>query len=306
MSQTVVGLFNSASEAQQAVQQLMSAGFQQSNVDVAAQDARNAQRLTGATGTTGSNNDPSDYQNTSGTAVEGAADAASRATGAAEDGVSRFFSNLFGGNDSDDTRAYVGATRGGSSVVTVHAASASEAERARDILDQYGAIDVRDQAQNQGYGMTGAQGYAANTDQAGAQKVNIIEENLQVGKRVEQTGGARIRSRIIEKPVEASVRLREEHVNVQRREVDRPATEADFAAFKEGEISVTEQAERAVVAKEARVVGEVSIDKTATEREQVVRDTVRSTDVQVEQLGTNQSDTSRLSDSDTNTGSTSR
>ncbi|HEX8506929.1 MAG TPA: DUF2382 domain-containing protein, partial [Hymenobacter sp.] len=85
------------------------------------------------------------------------------------------------------------------------------------------------------------------------------------------------------------------HVNVQRRDVNRPATEADFNAFKEGDISVTESAERAVVAKEARVVGEVSIGKEVTERDQVVRDTVRSTDVQVEQLGATQT---RTSDSD--------
>lgn len=285
MAQTVVGLFNSASEAQQAVQALMAANFVQSNVDVAAQDAQVAQRMTGTAGSPGSNNDPSDFQNTSGTAIEGVADATSRAAGQAEDGIGRFFNNLFGGDDNADARAYTGVTRGGGSVVTVHAASAEEAERARDILDDNGAIDVHAQAQSQGYGMTGAQGYAATGE--GAQKVNIIEENLQVGKRVEQTGGARIRSRIIEKPVEESVRLREEHVNVQRRDVNRPATEADFAAFKEGEISVTETAERAVVSKEARVVGEVSIDKTATEREQVIRDTVRSTDVQVEQIGGN-------------------
>ncbi|HEX8505630.1 MAG TPA: DUF2382 domain-containing protein, partial [Hymenobacter sp.] len=88
------------------------------------------------------------------------------------------------------------------------------------------------------------------------------------------------------------------HVNVQRRDVNRPATEADFNAFKEGDISVTESAERAVVAKEARVVGEVSIGKEVTERDQVVRDTVRSTDVQVEQLGATQTRTTRLTDSD--------
>lgn len=262
----------------------MAANFVQSNVDVAAQDAQNAQRQTGAAGSTGSNNDPSDFRNSSGTAVEGAADATSRAAGQAQDGIGRFFSNLFGGDDNDDARAYTGMTRGGGSVVTVHAASADEAERARDILDDHGAIDVHAQAQTQGYGMTGAQGHAASAPAEDTQKVNIIEESLQVGKRVEQTGGARIRSRIIEKPVEESVRQREEHVNVQRRDVNRPATEADFAAFQEGEISVTESAERAVVAKEARVVGEVSIDKTATEREQVVRDTVRSTDVQVENI----------------------
>lgn len=286
MSQTVVGLFNSASEAQQAVQQLLSAGFVGSNVDVAAQDAQNAQRLAGAVGTTGSSTDASDYQNTSGTAIEGAADAASRTAGQAQDGIGRFFSNLFGGDDNDDARAYTNVTRSGGSVVTVHASSAEEAERARDILDNYGAIDVRAEAEAKGYGLTGAQGYTSTDTNQDAQKLNIIEENLQIGKRTEQTGGARIRSRIIERPVEEHIRLREEHVNVQRHNVNRPATEADFAAFKEGEISVTEQAERAVVAKEARVVGEVSIDKSVTEREETVRDTVRSTDVQVEDLTT--------------------
>ncbi len=284
MAQTVVGLFNSASEAQQAVQQLTSAGFVRDNVDVAAQPQGGA-----VAGSAGRNNDPSDYQNTSGTAAEGAVDATARAAGRAEDGIGNFFSSLFGGSDNDDARAYTQVARGGSSVVTVHAASADEAGRARDILDQYGAIDVSEQAA-QGYGMTGArEGYTAGTE--GAQKLNIIEENLQVGKRVEQTGGARIRTRIIERPVEESVRLREEHVNVNRTDVNRPATEADFAAFKEGEISVTESAERAVVGKEARVVGEVSIDKNTTERVETVRDTVRKTDVEVENLGTARTDT---------------
>jgi len=295
MAQTVVGLFNSASEAQQAVQKLMSAGFVSSNVDVAAQDAQNAQRLAGGAGTSGSHNDPSDYQNTSGTATEGVADAAARTTGQAEDGISRFFSNLFGGDDHEDTRTYSNMTRSGRSVVTVHAASADEAGRARDIMDDNGAIDVQAQATNQGADTTGARSMAANagaaqtgaaqnTGQQTGQALPIIEESLQVGKRMEQTGGARVRSRIIEKPVEEHVRLREEHVNVQRRDVNRPATDADFAAFKEGEITVTEQAERAVVAKEARVVGEVNIGKEVTERDETVRGTVRKTDVEVEKL----------------------
>ncbi|OGX90981.1 YsnF/AvaK domain-containing protein [Hymenobacter coccineus] len=103
----------------------------------------------------------------------------------------------------------------------------------------------------------------------GGLKAEIIEESLQVGKRVEQTGG---------------VRLREKHVVVNRIPVNRPATEADFTAFKEGQVELTESAERAVVAKEARVVGEVSIDKTATEREETIHDTVRKTEVDVEQI----------------------
>ncbi|MFD1756662.1 YsnF/AvaK domain-containing protein [Rufibacter sediminis] len=61
----------------------------------------------------------------------------------------------------------------------------------------------------------------------------IIEENLQVGKREIETGGARLRSRIVERPMEEHLRLRSDHVRVERHAVNRPATEADFTCFRE-------------------------------------------------------------------------
>jgi stress response protein YsnF len=97
-----------------------------------------------------------------------------------------------------------------------------------------------------------------------------------------------------ETPVEESVRLREERANVQRRAVDRPATEADLAAFKEGSIEVREMSEEAVVSKSARVVGEVEIGKTATEREETVPDTVRKTKIDMEKIEGNEERRDRL------------
>ena len=94
---------------------------------------------------------------------------------------------------------------------------------------------------------------------------------------------------------------------MQRNPVNRPATEADFNTFKEGQIEVTESAERAVVGKEARVVEEVSLGKEVTEREQVVRDTVRNTQVDVEQIPgstTRTTDTSSTSTTGTSTDNT--
>lgn len=278
MNQTVVGIFETAAQAQQAAQRLAAAGFTTENVDVASSSSYNSYSSQGS----GSN-----YQNTSGTAVEGAADAAGRTAEKAGDGISNFFSNLFGSDDSDDAQRYSHVARNSGSVVTVHAHSDENARRAAEILDEAGAVDVDERAGQTGYqygnsyGVTGAT--AASTTDTGA-TAQVIEENLQVGKRVEQTGGARLRSRIVERPVEANVRLREEHVNVERRPVDRPATEADFAAFKEGDIEITESAERAVVGKEARVVEEVSLGKEVTEREETIRDTVRKTEVDVERL----------------------
>ena len=204
----------------------------------------------------------------------------------------------------EDTRTRY--TRAGSrgSIVTVHAMSDDEAERAADILDDNGAIDVNEREGGSTYGtgtstygtttvdtgVTGTTGYTTNTDVTDnintGDTLKVVQENLEVGKREVQTGGVRVRSRIIERPVEESVRLREERVSIQRTPVNRPATAADLNAFQEGEISMTESAEVPVVSKTAQVVEEISVGKEVNERVETVRDTVRSTDVEVENLGT--------------------
>jgi uncharacterized protein (TIGR02271 family) len=273
-AQTVVGIFNTAAEAQQAVQQLEQAGFQLEFVDVAHREAANQ-------------------------GIGRTSDAS----------VGGFFSSLFGGDDSEDARSYTAAAQRGSSVVTVHVDSSEQSHRAASILDAAGAVDVDGDTSATGTDTTGTTGTQANTyAQTGdnTQRAEVIEESLQVGKRTEQTGGVRLRSRIVERPVEASVRLREEHVTVQRTPVDRPATEADFNTFKEGEIELTESAERAVVAKEAHVVEEVTLGKEVTEREQVIHDTVRKTEVDVEQIPGSASTSTTTTDTGTAaTGSTS-
>jgi len=172
------------------------------------------------------------------------------------------------------------------SVVTVHAQSSDEAERAADILDEYGAVDVDEKASqfwNQA-NASSADTTLRDTSDTTNTSIPVIEEELQVGKRVVETGGARIRSRIVEKPVEESLRLREERVRVERNTVNRPATEAELNSFKEGQIELIEHAEVPVVSKEARVVEEVSLSKEVEEREETIRDTVRRTEVDVENL----------------------
>jgi uncharacterized protein (TIGR02271 family) len=115
-------------------------------------------------------------------------------------------------------------------------------------------------------------------------RVPVVEEEIAVGKRAVETGGVRVESHVQEVPVNESVRLHEEHVNVERRPVDRPVTAGDMAAFKEGTIEMREMAEEAVVEKRARVVEEVVISKEASERTEQITDTVRRTDVDVQPL----------------------
>ncbi|PSR53301.1 hypothetical protein AHMF7605_07035 [Adhaeribacter arboris] len=271
MAQTVVGIFDNSTEAQQALQQLISSGISQDRIDIS---------TPGASGSSTSGTTSSDFSSGSTTAnYSGSTTSGYNTDRDDDDSVSRFFRNLFGSDDDDNVRSYSEVGRRGS-IITVHAQSAQEAESAAQILDQYGAVDIDERAQqyrNQSY---------TNTADATSGAIPIIEEELQVGKRVVETGGARIRSRIIERPVEESIRLRVEHVRVERNAVNRPATEADLANFREGEIELREQAEVPVVGKEARVVEEVRLGKEVEEREETIHDTVRRTDVEVENLGT--------------------
>jgi len=116
-------------------------------------------------------------------------------------------------------------------------------------------------------------------------KLPVIEEELKVGKRQRTGGGVRVYTRTTERPVEEQVNLREERATVERRPVDRPASEADMAGFTEKSVEVVETAEEAVVSKTARVVEEVVVGKETRERAETVSDVVRRTDVEVEQLG---------------------
>jgi uncharacterized protein (TIGR02271 family) len=240
MSQTVIGIFKHADQAQEAKTYLLANGFESSNVDLSS----------------GNNN------------LSGTTSAEDEGTG---NRISGFFKNLF--DDDDDSSSHIQAASTGTTV-TVHTTSEQESQQAAQILDNFGALDVNEAAGRQQTTSTG--------NVTGS--ISVIEENLQVGKKEVETGGVRLRSRIVERPVEETIRLREEHVNIERTPVDRIATEADFAAFQEGTIEVKEHAEIPVVAKEARVVEEISLDKQVSEREEIISDTVRHTEVDTEDL----------------------
>jgi len=161
----------------------------------------------------------------------------------------------------------------------------------RDIAADYDTVSDRDVVADRDvatdYGATADRGATTDRYTVGAgdqETVEVVEEELQVGKRQVERGGVRVHTHVTERPVEEQVRLREEHATVERRPVDRPATEADLDAFREETIEVTETVEEPVVSKRARVVEEVVISKEISERTETVRDTVRRTDVDVEDL----------------------
>lgn len=116
------------------------------------------------------------------------------------------------------------------------------------------------------------------------QVIPIIKEDINFGKRVIETGGVNVHTNIVEEPVERTVNLKEEHVTVERKSVNKTLTDADFPSFEESIIELTEHAEVPVITKEARVVEEISLKKEVDERDETIRDTIRETKVDVEEL----------------------
>jgi uncharacterized protein (TIGR02271 family) len=192
------------------------------------------------------------------------------------------------GIPEQDATLYADGIQNGGGLVLLQALSANEAGQAADILDRHNVVDItrRGSGYNQKMstrdttrtGMT-------NLYQGGEVKLPIIEEELRISKREVERGGVRVNTRVEETPVNEQVTLREETVDVHRKANNRPATEADFAALQQGSFEVRERGEQAVVNKEARVVEEVHIKKNVGQRTENIQDTVRRTDVDVDQVG---------------------
>jgi|GEM_PF-6431291 len=116
--------------------------------------------------------------------------------------------------------------------------------------------------------------------------VPIVEEELSVSKARSANGGVRVTSRVIEKPVEETVTLTKETVGVKRHAANRVLEDDEAAAvFEEKTVEMMGTQEEAEVHKEARVVGEVELTKEVEAHQKTVKDTVRKTEVEVEEVG---------------------
>lgn len=277
MQHTLVAVFDNRSDARKAMDDLLASGFSRSDLRLSE----------GGTHTGALQEDES-----------------------MGDSIKHFFTDLFGSDRSKRMEQYNEAIARGHYVLTVTAPNEPEVERAADLVERYGPLDIDErssawsagptagslgarqqsapvsqQAQQAGQGSvqgsTGSSMQYANTE---SQSIPVVQEELKVGKREVQRGGVRIYSHVVETPVDESVNLREEHVTVQRRAIDKMVDPAEVPAFQEKSFEMRETAEEAVVSKSARVVEEVVIGKEVTSREEHIKDTLRRTEVEVEQL----------------------
>lgn len=215
----------------------------------------------------------------------------------------------------EDRYGYAEGLQRGGYLVSVRADEANYT-RVMDILDRDGAVDMDQREASwrsegwtgyQAGGATSTAGYAAaapsvaavgtsataGREQVGAtgarqglaasqeDVIQVYEERLRVGKRDVSHGRVRLRSYVVETPVQEQVALHSERVEVERRPVDRAVTSAD-AAFRNRTIELEEVEEEAVVSKDVRVVEEVGLRKVAQDRTETVSDKVRHTEVEIE------------------------
>lgn len=269
MTRTIIALFRSLGDAGQVRRELEAAGIPSRDINISNNDG---QQIAGTTATR--------------TGQE------SESTG--------LLDWLFGVPESEATAYREGVERG-ETLVTIRTQSDEQADRVTEILGRYDPIDIDERTApagaREGLSATAAGAtvpptgaMAATPAGTGARQnlrageevhVPVVEEELAVGKREVNRGGVRVRSYVVERPVDAEVRLRDETVRVERRPASGEAPVAPDA-FKERSYEVTERDEEAVVAKTARVKEEVVIGKDVQERTEHVRDTVRRTEVEVE------------------------
>lgn len=228
MARTVVGIFNDATEAREAIQQLQEEGISRSNIDLAMPS------LSGTSDTLQQNegwtsnadrsnqnreNNPDFNRSSSsgGTYSSQQNQQWNKETGASRNSnrsqqdegffkqIGNFFSSLFD-NDNDANR-YTQASQN-RTVVTVHTTSADEAERAADILDECGAMDVDNQTN-----------YDHATGDMGRGSA-FGEGQMQTGGSSSRMSGAYRRSRIFDRPVEAQNRLNSDYRNEDAEDYD--------------------------------------------------------------------------------------
>jgi len=209
----------------------------------------------------------------------------------------------------DDAHLYAEGLRRGHSLLVIQVA-AGEHDRVMEVLGRFNPIDIDDHAtqwRNTGWSgehpgkaawdvqrrtaaTTGSRPTTATAGETTAsagtrtqeEHIPIYEEQLKVGKRMVEQGHVRVRVYTVEHPVQEGLTLREERVAVERRPVDRPAAGMPGEAFQERTVDVTTHREEPVISKEARVKEEVIVRKEADQRTETVRDTVRHTEVKVE------------------------
>lgn len=193
------------------------------------------------------------------------------------------------GVPQEDATIFAEGVQGGGALIVAQSLPDADARPVVDILDRHNVVDIGTrgrlaQQTTSARSTSGRTGFS-NDYQGGNLVIPIVEEEIRVGKREVESGGVRVNVGVEEVPVQEQVTLRDEQVRVERRPVQQTVDPSVIDQVAQtGTIEVRERDEQAVVAKEARVVEEIVVNKEVQERVETIQDAVRRTDVDVQQI----------------------
>lgn len=152
MQHTLVAVFDNRTDAQSAMNELLSSGFTRTDVRLSTGDATDDLSATGSLGSDG-------ISATRAADLDRSADGDTGITAS----IKNFFSDLFGSDNAEHASRYEGAVNRGHHVLTLTADSLPEVERAADIVERYGPTDIDETSSGTpGMGMSaGAMGLGA-------------------------------------------------------------------------------------------------------------------------------------------------
>ena len=193
------------------------------------------------------------------------------------------------GIPEEQANQYAEGVRRGGTLVTLQTDD-TRADQAVQIMNRFNPVDINRRTQDwrkenwtrfdeTAQPMTDLNRQKMVRDDVDETTIPVVEEDIQIGKREVESGVTHVNAYVEEQPVEKDIHLRREHVEVERRKVDRDVTGDE--QFVEGEFDIHTTEEEAMVRKQARVVEEVRIRKDVEEDVETVRDTVRRQRVEV-------------------------
>jgi len=215
-NRTVTAFFDSRTDAEEAIERLVAAGF-----------SRDSIRLVPGSG---------------------ASEGASARRDTQPEGFWEALKELF--MPEEDRYTYAEGLRRGGYLVTVMANDANY-DSALDILDDEGTIDLSERESvwraegwtgyggsaeavtsnvgtdlraGVGSGLSGRKALTRSPEGESTEVIPVAEEQLRVGKRDVSHGRVRVRSYVVETPISEQVDLRDENVHIERRPADRAVT----------------------------------------------------------------------------------
>src|SRR5688572_9134095 len=184
ITRTIVGVFDDRTTANRVVEELVSNGFDRSQIELNSHESYLSDAASGNTGLTG------------------------HTEHAHGGGIGGWFRRMFGDDDySQHGTHYAEAVRRGGTALCVRT-SESDVERAVDILERNGAVDIDRRAESwkkQGYAgfddtSRPFSGTEIESERDYHRNIPVVQEELEVEKRAMNRGGVRVFNRVHEVP----------------------------------------------------------------------------------------------------------